>query len=307
MTYIMEWPAGVLPPQPLNEQYQVKPADAVSRVGFEQGLARQRLANTTALGNYSLMWPMTPRQKYIFDGIVKNELANGAKWFLIDVFTHASYQQLLVRFVKGSIKPVRSGGEWMVSAQLETYGSQVPSGAETDAAIVALGGAPFAGGGLYEWPSDVLSPAPLNEQYQIEPGDTLNRGDFAQGASDQLSSYVNAPGLYTLVWPLSLQQKFIFDGVLEHRLKKGAAPFLLDLFVNDDYRPTKVRLVKGSLTYTRSGEDWIVAVQVETDDLQAPSASETAAAMLTIGGDDLDAMVELLHTIVHVDYPAAVP
>lgn len=58
---------------------------------------------------------------------------------VIPVFTHEVYQQLKCRFVKGSIKPSRQGGEWLIAAQIETDDIQAPTALETVKAIVTFG------------------------------------------------------------------------------------------------------------------------------------------------------------------------
>jgi hypothetical protein len=134
---LFRWPEGVLPPYPLNEQYQVTPPDPLWRTDFEEGDARQINAYSNAPGFYNVVWPLTNRQKFIFDGILANELAWGAEWFAIPVFTHREYQLLKCRIVKNSIKPTRQGGEWQVALQLETDDTQPPSA--TEAAFAAMG------------------------------------------------------------------------------------------------------------------------------------------------------------------------
>jgi hypothetical protein len=308
MTAFFLWPSGVLPLPPLTDGYKISPGPAQSRFAFEQGDARQILVSTLGLDVYDIAWLMTPVQKAVFDGIVKNQLAGGTAWFALDVWVNSAYQQLVVRFVKGSIKDARSGGVWQVSSQLETYDSHAPSLTDLNAAIVALGGTPFAGTGIYVWQSDVLPPQPQNDGYQLQRPDTAVRGDFDSGAISQHSSYVNAPGTLTLSWFFTRAQKFVFDGVLARWLAKGNAPFLINVFVNDAYRQMQVRMVTGSLSCALSGDDWIVSVQIETSDPQAPSVTQLNADMRVLAPSLTSAQVTtLLGTTVNLTYPADTP
>ncbi len=162
--------------------------------------------------------------------------------------------------------------------------------------------------GLYIFPSGVIPTEPLNEQYQLDAPDTLDRSDFEQGPAAQIN--VSTGGVTPIrgVWPMTPVQKFIFDGILKNELANGAAWFQVPVFTNADYVDLRVRFVKGSIKFTRSGGEWMCAWSLETEDDVAPSATDTAAAILTFGStDSLEDIVDLLHHIIHVDYPAACP
>lgn len=135
------WPSAILPHEPLNDSYAQKLPDKLIRTDFEQGVPRQRRRFRSALSTFQVTWPMSPAQKFIFDGWIENAIASGEGWFQILVFTNSDYVNVDARFAKGSLSVTRSGGEWIVSAQLEVKNYPAPTGVDTAAAMLTYGSA----------------------------------------------------------------------------------------------------------------------------------------------------------------------
>lgn len=139
MTALVSFPRGILEYEPLNESYVQKLPDKLSRTDFEQGLARQRRRWRSAVTTFSVRWPMSPQQRFIFDGWLEWGIVSGEAFFNIPVFTNASYQMVQARFVKDSIDPTREGGEWIISAKIEVLDYPSPSEADTTKARLTYG------------------------------------------------------------------------------------------------------------------------------------------------------------------------
>lgn len=131
------WPDGILPPEPLNEQYKLDPPDATERVEMEQGAAEQFTIFRNPPAYADVLWPMTPAQLRIFDGVNHNQLKGG--WFVIPVFTNADYEEVAVRIVAKSQQRSRSGGEWMVAVRLELQTMPMPDIYETALLMLTYG------------------------------------------------------------------------------------------------------------------------------------------------------------------------
>ncbi|HWB96056.1 MAG TPA: hypothetical protein VG672_05125 [Bryobacteraceae bacterium] len=117
------WPEFAIPFAPLNDPFAQTPGDSLLRSDFEQGMARQRRVFRSKTTTFDLQWAMTPEQYAVWKGF-RGLVAGGQ--FTVPVFADADYVTVTAQFVAGSIKATRSGGEWIVAAQVETQDKLEP-------------------------------------------------------------------------------------------------------------------------------------------------------------------------------------
>ena len=289
------WPSWAIDPSSLNEGLQHVFADKLLRTEFEQGAARQRRRTRSSLMTMQVRWAMSPAQYELFN--TWRELDAGADWFSMSVYRDDDYEDVQARFVKSSIQVKRQDGEWIVDAKLEMTPLSTLTSAQLDAAIGA------AGAGMPDWPQDYFPAEPLNSDYAIQIPDTGVRSDFDFGDVEQSKPFANGPATFTVTWPFSNYRYKLFRAWLNWRLGEGERWFTVPIFRGDDYETLQARFVKGSLTASREGDDWIVKAKLETADLP-PADSDNA--VIEILGNDLFTIASLLDEAVHISYPGAI-
>ena len=133
-------PAGIIPTEPLNEQYAVTLPNPYLRGDYEQGLPRQVRKFRNAPTKFAVTWPLNPAQYEILLGWLEDAAGGLGGWFDVPVFRGECYERMSVRFVMPLPDPKRQGGEWMFSGVLETMSYKVRDAWATLAAMIAYGG-----------------------------------------------------------------------------------------------------------------------------------------------------------------------
>jgi hypothetical protein len=133
------WPQNILPAPSLSDNLSAQYPDLVTRTDFDQGPSRQRSNWSAGPTTQWITWPMNAVQLRIFHGFWRNEISNGADWFLMPIFDDDDYRVYTVRFVDVA-QPVssssgaaitRNAGEWMYQAVVETMDETAPDEYET--------------------------------------------------------------------------------------------------------------------------------------------------------------------------------
>jgi len=135
-TPLPAWPSFAFAHEPLNEGFKRDLADATIRTDFSQGAARQRSIFRNAPTTFTGQWAMTPDEFALFSAF--QNVVGGGK-FTVPVFADFRYVTVVANFVKGQVSATRQGGEWIVSAQIETMDKLVDSEAEYVCALLLLG------------------------------------------------------------------------------------------------------------------------------------------------------------------------
>jgi hypothetical protein len=160
--------------------------------------------------------------------------------------------------------------------------------------------------GLQAWPEYALPSEPLNDNYSVQLPNPLIRSDFDQGQQRQRKVMNAAPATFTVYWPLTDAQSEIYKGWKKWAINDGQDWFTLPVFVGGNYECVCARFVAGTEQWTRSGNEWVVQVNIEIPEMPAMTASCTAIALMG-GGDSAVEIAELLDTWLSTDYPAACP
>jgi hypothetical protein len=128
------WPDWVIDFEPLNDPLEMDPPDdVILRSDFEQGMARQRRIFRNGVTTFNLQWALSADQHAVFIGFMR--VVRGGK-FTVPVFVSNAYVTVTAQFVAKSLKSTRSGGEWIVAAQVETADVLEPG--DTDYASLLL-------------------------------------------------------------------------------------------------------------------------------------------------------------------------
>lgn len=130
------WPSFAFDHHPLNEGFKRDLPDATLRTDFAQGNARQRSLFRNAPDTFTGQWAMTPTEFALFTGFQR--IVGGGK-FTVPVFADYRYVTVVANFVKGSVSAVREGGEWLVSAQIETMDKLIDSDDEYVVNLLTFG------------------------------------------------------------------------------------------------------------------------------------------------------------------------
>jgi hypothetical protein len=253
------WP-GTIDHQPVNGYAHVF-ADRRGRGEVEQGIARQRSLYSAALMTLNMVWAFSNAKFETFRTFY-DRTVNCGDQFTIDVFTGSAYQNVTANFVKGKLRTDRQGGEWIVSADLETDELPVMSSGALDALIGA------AGAGLPAWPAQLPS-QPLNESLNVAFPDPLIRADFDDGYAPQRRVFFAAPATYAAVIPLSYSQYDLFRAWRKYRILNGQGWFTMPVFRGNSYQTRTVRIAKGGLKASWEGPDWLLNIALEMRDLPA--------------------------------------
>lgn len=278
------WPDYALPHSPFDSDYTFTTGDTRVRTALEQGTPRQRRASDLSLDTFQLRWQFTAAQYELFRGFVDTALAGGSGWFVIPIFIDTDYVSLPSRFVKGSIdNRKRADAKWEVTATLEVANLPVMASADLDAAIGAAPG----DGSLPAWPTAVLDPVPLNDNFAHIIADGINRADQTTGDIEQDRPFRQMPALYQWSIPLTNAQYQIYRGFLFWRCKGGDGWFTAPMMRGGSYETQAVRIVAGTRKDTRSGGDWIASAQLEVADL-APFSLETTFSTLLLQESGID-------------------
>ena len=135
-TPLPAWPSFAFRHEPLNEGFKRDLADATVRSDMSQGPARQRSIFRNAPTTFTGQWAMTPDEFALFSAF--QNVVGGGK-FTVPVFADFDYVSVTANFVKGQVSATRNGGEWLVSAQIETMDKLVDSEAEYVIALCIFG------------------------------------------------------------------------------------------------------------------------------------------------------------------------
>lgn len=271
---------ATLASEPLNESYGFTQADRLSRTDMEQGTARQRRMCRSGLYTFDLQWPFLPSEFDTVHGWFNWRTKMGANWFWLKVFTDTDYVRLQVRFVKDQVSTGRQGGEWIITAKVEAVDVPTITAAKLDARIGAAD--PDA---LPAWPFDELDHHPLNESLTYQLPMPIVRSDFDIGVLDQEPVFFQGPMVFAIELPFSNHDFETFRGFLRHRLGDGEKWFSTKFFHGESYRDIDTRFVKGSLAYSRSGDDWIVKAQQEIRDFYPRTQAHVGNDM--VGADPI--------------------
>jgi len=174
----------------------------------------------------------------------------------------------------------------------------------TEAALNALIGDLPDDGSLPAFP-EILAPQPLNASFAHQMPDNLIRSDVESGLAQQSRPFLQRAAAFDEQLPFNNTDCAIFRAWLAYRVKNGW--FTKDVLRGRAYETQTLRIVAGSMAFTRSGDDWIVGWQLETADFPPLSETDLGSLLWTWGTtDDVETIHNLLHQYVHVDYPAAV-
>jgi hypothetical protein len=259
------WPAGSIDPYPLNESFAHVFADRLSRNTNEQGMAKQRSVYRTALVTLQMSWAFSAAGFETFRTFYDRTVDGGTLPFTMDAFTGSAYENLTLNFVKGSVKPKKQGGEWIVAAELETAELSVMSSGALDALIGAAPG----DGSLPVWPSNYFGSEPLGNDFDAAFPDPSMRGDFEDGYAPQQRIFKAAPATLTASYPMTNAKYDAFRAWRKYRAFNGEGRFSMAVFRGGSYENHDARIVKGSLKATRQGPDWLVRMALELRDLAA--------------------------------------
>lgn len=133
------WPADELEPEPLNESFAQIIDDGVMRDDRTSGLIEQVRPFRQKVTTLEWSIPLTNAEYALFRAFLFWRVRGGDGWFTMPVFRGGSYEGQPVRIVAGTRNDTRSGGDWIVSAQLEIADLAPLSAEETLEAIMIHG------------------------------------------------------------------------------------------------------------------------------------------------------------------------
>lgn len=127
------WPANL--PAPLRSGYEINPEDPILRTQMDAGPDRVRRRFTAIPSRIPVSWRFTEAQLALFEAWHKHEALDGAAWFTISLANGLGISAMEARFTKPPKKPLLSGMNWEVSAELEVRELPVMTQAYLDAAL----------------------------------------------------------------------------------------------------------------------------------------------------------------------------
>jgi hypothetical protein len=116
---LQEWPSDYLDPDPLNDSFVQVIADGINRDDLPGGDLEQDRPFRQMPALYEWSIPLTNSEYRIFKAWLYWRVQKGTGWFSAPMMRGGSYETQKVRIVAGSRKDTRSGGDWIVTAQIE--------------------------------------------------------------------------------------------------------------------------------------------------------------------------------------------
>jgi len=156
------------------------------------------------------------------------------------------------------------------------------------------------------WPSYAFRFEPLAADlaYELQPVGV--RADMEAGPARQRRLFRPQVTRVACAWPMTAAEMEMFRAWHQHDLAGGYAWFVVPVLTGTAYVDHEARFERGEFTARRRGGEYVVNAVLEVRSLATPTLAE--AAITALGGDAGTAAADdLLHTIVHTDYPGAVP
>jgi hypothetical protein len=114
------------------------------------------------------------------------------------------------------------------------------------------------------WPA--VLPLPRRRGYKIKPGDPIRRTVMASGNARQRRLFTKVPSTIDVEWVFSAWEYAVFEGWIEHKAKKGAVWFNIDLLSGLGIQAHQARLIQREPPYeasNRSADSWEVTATLE--------------------------------------------
>lgn len=127
------WPVSILPDPTLS--YTSANSNSVIRSKFDTGRVRQRLRFTADTKTQGVRWTFDDIQFAVFQGWLKQRVANGADFFLMNLPLGDGIKQYQVRFVQGTYNASYQEPRWIVTVSLEIEDAPVLAPEIVDALI----------------------------------------------------------------------------------------------------------------------------------------------------------------------------
>jgi hypothetical protein len=136
---LQPWPVAVLEAEPLNETFAHVIPDNLNRDDLTYGKLDHVRHQRQKPAIYDWSMPFVDNDFAIFRSFLYWRARKGMGWFTMPMFRGGSYETQAVRVVAGTLKAGRSGGDWLVSCQLEVADLAPWSAEQTFAAMAAYG------------------------------------------------------------------------------------------------------------------------------------------------------------------------
>lgn len=127
------WPTYL--PAPLQSGYEINTDDPNLRTQMDAGPDRVRRRFTAIPSRVPVRWRFTESELALFEAWHKYEALDGSAWFTVNLANGLGIQAMEARFTKPPKKPLLSGSNWEVQAELEVRTMPVMSAAELEVAL----------------------------------------------------------------------------------------------------------------------------------------------------------------------------
>ena len=122
-------------PAPLIAGYEINPEDPTIRTQMDAGPDRVRRRFTAIPSRIPVRWRFTCGELALFEAWHKHTALDGAAWFNVSLANGLGIQSMEARFTKPPKKPLLSGLNWEVQAELEVRSPPVMGAEYLDAAL----------------------------------------------------------------------------------------------------------------------------------------------------------------------------
>lgn len=136
---------------------------------------------------------------------------------------------------------------------------------------------------MITWPATLPKP---NRDFSTKVGTSAIRTQMDSGRFRQRPRFTRALRTIPVVWTLTDDDYYFFQGIYQHTLNQGCDWFTISLPLGDGFKDYTARFLAGSGYEAQHDQVmyWKVRATLETEDESAMDG-ETADALVAIGGD----------------------